>query len=859
MAYNNYGYSNYSQYYAAQQQDQGQNQTQQSGSNAQAYQNPYSPYYQSTGQFTPQSSERGQQYQAKQAIDTSNYQQNIYSQNQYQPNSRPDNPSSYSQSQAYQPTTQTSTSNYGYATPNATDQQGSRLYTDNSALGSLAYASTLGRNSPVTGQSQPSSRQQSALPAYQMQQSNDQYQQSPQMPQESMVQPKRTKTPASYATSRESALQQQVQQPSPKLATQPQQRSNTSTLAQQTRSPSVPQQGRAGQQQSSRAAATSDRAKGNSQPASATTRKGAKSKGANAHQISTIMNQNEPQGGQQQQAPASHGRGLAYGAPTQDSNLVVATTPTLVESQPTTIDPSQIFDQAEYQRRRKAAEEVEAVNRAKKQTSQSSTIQQPQPTQLQQHQQQPQPQLQQSPQVAQLQNLNQDMNKHARNDSQSREQIQAEMKEMVEKMRKYKAEDPSGFSEIWEQFKKVQPPQKVASQTPQTSKGNATTSGFAATNDSSIISPIMDNQPFPSPLLDSTFESISTPAGNMPDIGKFPAMRRKTRNDKGVTRSSKGGSGTSPPAADPAIVPAKAPSKPTTKPTSKTAGKPPSQQPVQPPSNTPQASSADAGAESMRRAMQAFHNTPTPTPSSQQSSPPAQSPQPTIWPEREKPLLADVAKKFLERLEANKGKSISTGEIIMMLNQNPSYDQFCGMLNSRGFQFVRRPFAKTLLSVVPSNADSTSNAASKRGGKSRKDAAVPSLDANGVITQSPQVNPQNVRWHTNLTQAAAPSQKKKTNKSAKASSPNSSAITQGLTMMGSPTNVAPEYKSYYERMRMISVGSPSASSPPLSKQQAARKRNFNEIVDLSQVSDDDDTQAKRLQTQRLGGEYAGKE
>ena len=79
-------------------------------------------------------------------------------------------------------------------------------------------------------------------------------------------------------------------------------------------------------------------------------------------------------------------------------------------------------------------------------------------------------------------------------------------------------------------------------------------------------------------------------------------------------------------------------------------------------------------------------------------------------------------------------------------------------------------------------------------------------------------------------------------------------------MLSSPTNVAPEYKSYYERMRMISGGSPAASSPPLSKQQAARKRNFNEIVDLSQMTDDDDeTEAKRFQAQRVGGETAGKE
>ena len=40
-------------------------------------------------------------------------------------------------------------------------------------------------------------------------------------------------------------------------------------------------------------------------------------------------------------------------------------------------------------------------------------------------------------------------------DSATKEQMELEMKQMIEKMRDYKAKDPTLFSQVWEQVKKV--------------------------------------------------------------------------------------------------------------------------------------------------------------------------------------------------------------------------------------------------------------------------------------------------------------------------------------------------------------------------------------------------------------------
>ena len=125
-------------------------------------------------------------------------------------------------------------------------------------------------------------------------------------------------------------------------------------------------------------------------------------------------------------------------SPTVDANRQASKPATPVETQYATVDPSQVFNHVEYSRRqaaaaaevaatKKAAEEAEAARKAATQTK--------------------------TPQV----------NGNAvavsapgtEPDSATKDQMELEMKQMIEKMRDYKAKDPSLFTQIWEQVKKV--------------------------------------------------------------------------------------------------------------------------------------------------------------------------------------------------------------------------------------------------------------------------------------------------------------------------------------------------------------------------------------------------------------------
>jgi len=85
---------------------------------------------------------------------------------------------------------------------------------------------------------------------------------------------------------------------------------------------------------------------------------------------------------------------------------------------PRTVDPSQIFNQYEYQRRQVAAAVEAAATKEIPKARASALI-------------------------------------NADPDSTKKAQMELEMKQMIEKMRDYKAKDPSLFSQIWEQVKKV--------------------------------------------------------------------------------------------------------------------------------------------------------------------------------------------------------------------------------------------------------------------------------------------------------------------------------------------------------------------------------------------------------------------
>lgn len=125
-------------------------------------------------------------------------------------------------------------------------------------------------------------------------------------------------------------------------------------------------------------------------------------------------------------------------SPTVDANRQTGKPAMLVEPQYITVDPSQVFNHVEYSRRqaaaaaevaatKKAAEEAEAARIAAMRTNS--------------------PRVNGTPVVASAPSMEPD--------SAKKDQMELEMKQMIEKMRDYKAKDPSLFTQIWEQVKKV--------------------------------------------------------------------------------------------------------------------------------------------------------------------------------------------------------------------------------------------------------------------------------------------------------------------------------------------------------------------------------------------------------------------
>ena len=128
----------------------------------------------------------------------------------------------------------------------------------------------------------------------------------------------------------------------------------------------------------------------------------------------------------------------AHQSPAVDANHQPSKPATPVEPQYTTVDPSQVFNHVEYSRRqaaaaaevvatRKAVEEAEAARISATQTKS--------------------PRVKETSVVASAPGMELD--------SAKKDQMELEMKQMIEKMRDYKAKDPSLFTQIWEQVKKV--------------------------------------------------------------------------------------------------------------------------------------------------------------------------------------------------------------------------------------------------------------------------------------------------------------------------------------------------------------------------------------------------------------------
>lgn len=127
-----------------------------------------------------------------------------------------------------------------------------------------------------------------------------------------------------------------------------------------------------------------------------------------------------------------------------------SSTPT-ASDYPTTVDPSQVFNHVEYQRRQAAAaaehKATKAAQAAKR--PKPNPLNNPSPWKAKPALPQPTGTV---PAIAQGPG---DSGDGEDADTAKKNQMELEMKLMIEKMRDYKSKDPSLFSQIWEQVKKV--------------------------------------------------------------------------------------------------------------------------------------------------------------------------------------------------------------------------------------------------------------------------------------------------------------------------------------------------------------------------------------------------------------------
>ncbi|KAK4984974.1 hypothetical protein LTR50_006248 [Elasticomyces elasticus] len=72
-----------------------------------------------------------------------------------------------------------------------------------------------------------------------------------------------------------------------------------------------------------------------------------------------------------------------------------------------------------------------------------------------------------------------------------------------------------------------------------------------------------------------------------------------------------------------------------------------------------------------------------------------------VWPPGKKRSLAEAAARWLSAHPGNSGKVINADDISRLLDSNPSYVNLCEAVEQLGFKLERAAFAKTLLSAVP--------------------------------------------------------------------------------------------------------------------------------------------------------------
>lgn len=190
----------------------------------------------------------------------------------------------------------------------------------------------------------------------------------------------------------------------------------------------------------------------------------------------------------------------------------------------------------------------------------------------------------------------------------------------------------------------------------------------------------------------------------------------------------------------------------------------------------------------------------------------------TVWPPEKKATLASAAATYLN--DQNPQTPVYPDQILGMLDGNPSYIELCEQLESMGMKLDRAAFAKNLLTAVPDVNSSTR-------------ARTVQLPNQGAVAPSAPVAPPAVMKRDIGTPVATPT----VNYPSAAPSPAYPAFTYSHALaapMSAPVAEMVPIKPELKR--------------PANKEEAARKRDFSDLIDLTQADEDDlEPPSKRTQ------------
>lgn len=408
----------------------------------------------------------------------------------------------------------------------------------------------------------------------------------------------------------------------------------------------------------------------------------------------------------------------------------------------------------------------------------------------------------------------------------------AEIKAMLEKVKAFQSKDPSLFRKLWNDMRQPE----------------------ASTTLSSIPSPLAQlahqslplttaqirSTPAPLPLeVNSSAQSTTTPSGSskrkkatwvgpeghllrangypaivennpegLPDLGRFPAERRIRPNK--YKKHHKGGS-----------LDESAPS-----PTGEAGLEPPAfagATPTPAPPNNRLSFSSQKG-QVAPTAVTGVSGGDATTPS---RGPPLKQHSGTVWPVEKWNALTNTALRFLKSNPENASIPLAEEDVHKMLENNPSYINLCEMLEQRGLKFHRGHFARELLDSVPDLKPSSSQP------QAQKPAPAPAA-SNSQRIPAPALPSQLPPAGGKLVPVAGPAPAPAT---APAPAPALPPPGYGQDITHPAATEHPPATAAYKTPKAKNVSTRPVPAPG-SKEAAARKRDFSELIDLTEIDDE---------------------